>query len=354
MPTLTPVRWDIEDDAAWVRVGPGCYRHYSGVSVVQKGKLWFAGDSLPGRTTAIDAVAGLPKDAFWWLHQFEDWSRDYGPVRHTRSAVSQDEPMYFVFWAHQDAEFPTFVKSTLARQFFGKAKCAGCSATMASFQCRTVHRFDGPTELERKYFVCECGYPVWSMPWKEFDGASDTMERNCREWCRRQMLNEAGGKHTRAELREILKCQENRCIYCHVEFTAELRPTKDHLLPLTKGGGDWAINIVLACHSCNSRRSNLPFRSFCKVLSPTQNKRIFMHLVRRLRAVTRENTTEDALICFDVALAQHNLRDLRYRLGNKRQNRNARANKLLPRSAVAILKTYLNMQRKTIGDLHAR
>jgi hypothetical protein len=42
MPSLSPVHWDIDDDIAWARVGPGCYRHYSGASLIQKGKLWNA------------------------------------------------------------------------------------------------------------------------------------------------------------------------------------------------------------------------------------------------------------------------------------------------------------------------
>jgi hypothetical protein len=42
MPNLKPVRWDIDDDAAGARVEPGCYTHYSGVSLIQKGKLWNA------------------------------------------------------------------------------------------------------------------------------------------------------------------------------------------------------------------------------------------------------------------------------------------------------------------------
>jgi len=124
-------------------------------------------------------------------------------------------------------------------------------------------------------------------------------------------------------------------------------------LPLTKGGGDWALNIVLACHGCNSRRGNLAFRTFCKVLSPAQNKRIFMHLLRRVEAITRENVTEDALICFDVALAQHNLRDLRLRLVKKAHYRNAKANKLLPPRRIGILKAYGRMQRERIRELRA-
>jgi hypothetical protein len=55
-------------------------------------------------------------------------------------------------------------------------------------------------------------------------------------------------------------------------FGPELIPTRDRLLALNQGGGDWPLNIVLACRSCNSSRCDLLFRTFCRMLSPAQNK----------------------------------------------------------------------------------
>jgi len=54
-----------------------------------------------------------------------------------------------------------------------------------------------------------------------------------------------------------------RCQYCH-RRQHELKPreclTRDHLVPISRGGGnDWA-NVVTACSSCNTRKGNrMPF-----------------------------------------------------------------------------------------------
>lgn len=102
---------------------------------------------------------------------------------------------------------------------------------------------------------------------------------------RKELLAIMGGKHTKREIQEILALQENRCIYCNVLFTESEVPTRDHLIPITRGGTDWALNIVMACRSCNSRRSTRHFRAYCKSLSPAQKQKIVQHLIRRIDAI---------------------------------------------------------------------
>ena len=50
-----------------------------------------------------------------------------------------------------------------------------------------------------------------------------------------------------------------RCQYCH-RTQAELRPreclTRDHLVPLSRGGGNDWTNVVTACTTCNTRKGN--------------------------------------------------------------------------------------------------
>ena len=50
-----------------------------------------------------------------------------------------------------------------------------------------------------------------------------------------------------------------RCQYCG-RTTAELRPreslTRDHLIPLSRGGTNEWTNVVTACSSCNTRKAN--------------------------------------------------------------------------------------------------
>jgi 5-methylcytosine-specific restriction endonuclease McrA len=50
-----------------------------------------------------------------------------------------------------------------------------------------------------------------------------------------------------------------RCQYCH-RTQAQLRPreclTRDHLLPISRGGGNAWTNCVTACSSCNTKKGN--------------------------------------------------------------------------------------------------
>jgi 5-methylcytosine-specific restriction endonuclease McrA len=45
------------------------------------------------------------------------------------------------------------------------------------------------------------------------------------------------------------------CQYCGVRVTMT-SGTRDHVLPLSRGGPDVLTNVVTACHGCNSRKDN--------------------------------------------------------------------------------------------------
>jgi len=47
----------------------------------------------------------------------------------------------------------------------------------------------------------------------------------------------------------------NLCAYCGKEFK-DVHLTKDHIVPVSKGGPNTWTNCVTACVSCNSRKSN--------------------------------------------------------------------------------------------------
>lgn len=60
---------------------------------------------------------------------------------------------------------------------------------------------------------------------------------------------------TIAEWRAIRAAYKERCAYCG----RKTKLTQDHVLPLSKGGGTTAFNIVPACGHCNSsKRDRLP------------------------------------------------------------------------------------------------
>jgi len=59
---------------------------------------------------------------------------------------------------------------------------------------------------------------------------------------------------TAEEWIEILKEYKFKCAYCGREFNLFDRPTRDHVIPLSKGGDNTKENIVPACKSCNSKK----------------------------------------------------------------------------------------------------
>jgi hypothetical protein len=150
-----------------------------------------------------------------------------------------------------------------------------------------------------------------------------------------------GGKHSSKEIREIRTLQGNRCIYCDVEFTGDIRPEKDHVCQRALGGADWALNIVLACKRCNSLRSHIPFRTFCKLLSPAQNRKILGHLSRRISSIPADQRTSDAFIEFLIGIRAYNHMNSRYRKILRTSSvarKNAAINQLIPNDPDLILR----------------
>ena len=69
---------------------------------------------------------------------------------------------------------------------------------------------------------------------------------------RRAALAGAEGHHTAREIMALLKKQGCCCAWCGASIKAGYHA--DHVVPLSKGGGNSIRNIVLACPSCNRRK----------------------------------------------------------------------------------------------------
>ncbi len=103
----------------------------------------------------------------------------------------------------------------------------------------------------------------------------------------------------------LLARDDYRCQYCH-RSQRELRHreclTRDHLIPLSRGGGNDWTNVVTACSSCNTRKGNhLPSECGCIRWSRRTNRTSCTSswAVRRLSAQQAKHISlfygEDAL-----------------------------------------------------------
>lgn len=72
---------------------------------------------------------------------------------------------------------------------------------------------------------------------------------------RRTKFKETPCTLTLQQWEKILESQDNRCAICGKKFCKSRPPTKDHIIPLSKGGGLTFENVQALCKSCNSSKN---------------------------------------------------------------------------------------------------
>lgn len=70
---------------------------------------------------------------------------------------------------------------------------------------------------------------------------------------RKARLRGAPGRHSHADWQSLCRRWQNACAYCGDAASAL---TRDHIIPLTRGGSDFIGNILPACFSCNASKGN--------------------------------------------------------------------------------------------------
>jgi hypothetical protein len=84
-----------------------------------------------------------------------------------------------------------------------------------------------------------------------------------------KLNQEIVGSHTEAEWLDLLSVWNWRCFYCAepVQRTSpdpQHEATKDHMVPISRGGVDFIGNIVPACLRCNQLKGNTTVEEFRK------------------------------------------------------------------------------------------
>jgi HNH endonuclease len=68
-----------------------------------------------------------------------------------------------------------------------------------------------------------------------------------------------GGTRRAHVVAELVERDGDRCWYCGCTFAEQDRAcTIDHVLPVSRGGGNELANLRLACSYCNGRRARFP------------------------------------------------------------------------------------------------
>lgn len=110
-------------------------------------------------------------------------------------------------------------------------------------------------EYNQKYLIANRGkINAYNRQWTKTERGKMVKQRGniARRAKERNIINIL----TLQEWLNILEKYNHRCAYCDIEFDCENLPTKDHLIPISRGGHNIKENVVPACQSCNSRKSN--------------------------------------------------------------------------------------------------
>jgi 5-methylcytosine-specific restriction endonuclease McrA len=83
--------------------------------------------------------------------------------------------------------------------------------------------------------------------------AANPEARSIEKARRRTLMAGASGSHAKAEAKAILTAQKHLCAnpYCR-SFLAKGNKHLDHIMPLSRGGSNYASNLQWLCVSCNT------------------------------------------------------------------------------------------------------
>lgn len=79
------------------------------------------------------------------------------------------------------------------------------------------------------------------------------------------------GRHTAQEWFALVRSVDSHCYYCGkrcARWPSYMRITKDHKIPVSRGGSDAIDNIVVACKRCNCEKSDLTDEEFLSMWRP--------------------------------------------------------------------------------------
>lgn len=63
----------------------------------------------------------------------------------------------------------------------------------------------------------------------------------------------AKGEHTLSRINDLHREQKGKCVYCNIDLQQSGYHV-DHIIPLARGGSNWASNIQLLCPNCNIKK----------------------------------------------------------------------------------------------------
>lgn len=93
-----------------------------------------------------------------------------------------------------------------------------------------------------------------------------------------------------------------RCPYCGLTMTRERgwnsqrAPSRDHCIPLSRGGANTLANMIVCCRRCNEDKGSLTQEEYLAVLAGLASRLDHITQARRSREMNPQNARRDPLV----------------------------------------------------------
>jgi len=114
--------------------------------------------------------------------------------------------------------------------------------------------------IQKTYRQSDAGKEVQKKYWRSEKGKSCRARSKSK---RRSKIKLVNNDLTLQQWQEILLVQENSCTICKINFN-EKPATRDHIVPVSKGGGLTKGNVQALCQSCNSSKGNKTMKEYMR------------------------------------------------------------------------------------------